>query len=107
MQKWFASSLLAYLNRCCSLHAVSDNSRHLCRGSLAQNRTTTRDGHHAKTSIRRLTKGFYTNYVDSDVTMAGYRDNYGANFERLVSLKAKYDPNNLFRLNANVPPKIG
>jgi FAD/FMN-containing dehydrogenase len=53
-----------------------------------------------------LTKGFYTNYVDSDVTMAGYRDNYGANFERLVALKAKYDPQNLFRLNANVPPKI-
>jgi Berberine and berberine like len=31
----------------------------------------------------------------------------GANFERLVALKAKYDPKNLFRLNANVPPKIG
>jgi hypothetical protein len=57
--------------------------------------------------LEPLTKGFYTNYVDSDVTMAGYRDNYGANFERLVSLKAKYDPNNLFRLNANVPPKVG
>jgi FAD/FMN-containing dehydrogenase len=54
-----------------------------------------------------LTKGFYTNYQDPDVTMAGYRENYGANFERLVALKAKYDPNNLFRLNANVPPKIG
>jgi hypothetical protein len=52
-----------------------------------------------------LTKGFYTNYMDPDVTMAGYRDNYGANFERLVALKTKYDPQNLFRLNANVPPK--
>jgi hypothetical protein len=54
-----------------------------------------------------LTKGFYTNYVDTDVTMAGYRENYGPNFERLVALKAKYDPHNLFRLNANVPPKLG
>lgn len=54
-----------------------------------------------------LTRGFYTNYQDPDVTMAGYRENYGANFERLVALKAKYDPTNLFRLNANVPPKIG
>lgn len=54
-----------------------------------------------------LTKGFYTNYTDSDITTAGYRENYGANFERLVALKAKYDPDNLFRLNANVPPKIG
>ena len=53
-----------------------------------------------------LTQGFYTNYVDTDVTLAGYRENYGANFERLVALKAKYDANNLFRLNANIPPKI-
>jgi Berberine and berberine like len=57
--------------------------------------------------LEPLTKGFYTNYVDSDVTMAGYRDNYGANFERLVALKTKYDRGNLFRLNANVPPKMG
>ena len=54
-----------------------------------------------------LTKGFYTNYNAPDVTLASNRENYGANFERLVSLKAKYDPNNLFRLNANIPPKMG
>jgi FAD/FMN-containing dehydrogenase len=57
--------------------------------------------------LEPLTKGFYTNYTSPDVTMAGYRENYGANFERLVTVKAKYDPNNLFRLNANVPPKLG
>jgi FAD/FMN-containing dehydrogenase len=57
--------------------------------------------------LEPLTKGFYTNLSDSDTTMAGYRENYGANFERLVTLKAKYDPTNLFRLNANVPPRIG
>ncbi len=54
-----------------------------------------------------LTKGFYSNYADADVTTAEHRENYGANFERLVGLKAKYDPTNLFRLNANIPPKIG
>jgi hypothetical protein len=57
--------------------------------------------------LEPLTRGFYTNFVDPDTTMTGYRDNYGANFERLVTLKAKYDPMNLFRLNANVPPKTG
>jgi hypothetical protein len=57
--------------------------------------------------LQPLTKGFYTNLADPDTTLAGYRENYGANLERLVALKAKYDPNNLFRLNANIPPKIG
>jgi FAD/FMN-containing dehydrogenase len=56
--------------------------------------------------LEPLTSGFYTNYADADTKTAGYRENYGANFERLVALKAKYDPMNLFRLNANVPPKM-
>ena len=29
---------------------------------------------------------------------------YGVNFDRMVALKTKFDPNNLFRLNANVAP---
>jgi FAD/FMN-containing dehydrogenase len=52
-----------------------------------------------------LTSGFYTNYAAADTKLAGFHENYGANFERLVALKSKYDPMNLFRLNANVPPK--
>ena len=33
------------------------------------------------------------------------RATYGGNYDRLVSLKRKYDPTNLFRLNQNVKPK--
>jgi hypothetical protein len=66
---------------------------------IAQLRASWRD-------LQPLTRGFYTNMADSETTLAGYRENYGANLERLVALKAKYDPMNLFRLNANVPPKI-
>jgi FAD/FMN-containing dehydrogenase len=32
------------------------------------------------------------------------RAGYGENYERLTSLKAKYDPDNLFRMNINIPP---
>ena len=31
---------------------------------------------------------------------------YGANYERLVALKNKYDPTNLFRMNQNIKPTV-
>ena len=30
---------------------------------------------------------------------------YGANYARLQAIKTKYDPENLFRVNQNIPPK--
>ncbi len=50
------------------------------------------------------TFGFYVNEFNAD-DAARLRDSYGANFDRLVALKTRYDPENLFRLNANVAPK--
>jgi FAD/FMN-containing dehydrogenase len=32
--------------------------------------------------------------------------NYGENYPRLVRVKNKYDPSNLFRRNANVAPTV-
>lgn len=34
------------------------------------------------------------------------RASYGGNYDRLVELKAKYDPGNLFRRNLNIPPRV-
>jgi hypothetical protein len=32
------------------------------------------------------------------------RASYGSNYDRLVEMKRKYDPSNLFRLNPNINP---
>jgi hypothetical protein len=50
-----------------------------------------------------FTYGYYTNEV-ADEAQSKVHANYQGNFERLLSLKKKYDPANLFRLNANVDP---
>ncbi len=53
--------------------------------------------------LERYTSGWYVNEVnDESSTMisANYRENH----RRLVTIKNKYDPTNLFRLNANVQP---
>ena len=51
------------------------------------------------------TGGMYLNFAGyGEEKEALVRAAYGPNYERLTTLKAKYDPGNLFRLNANVQP---
>jgi FAD/FMN-containing dehydrogenase len=47
----------------------------------------------------------YVNFLE-DEGSARVRAAYGPNYERLVALKTKYDPDNLFHLNQNIKPDI-
>jgi FAD/FMN-containing dehydrogenase len=46
----------------------------------------------------------YINFQMGDDGRERIRAAYGANFDRLAAVKRKYDPDNLFRVNRNVPP---
>ena len=49
------------------------------------------------------TGGVYVNFMaDDEVERVGAA--YGSNYDRLVQLKNKYDPDNFFRLNQNIKP---
>jgi FAD/FMN-containing dehydrogenase len=64
-----------------------------------------RDAH---ASMQRFAaSGVYLNFPgfgeDADIARAAY----GGNFDRLAQLKAKYDGDNLFRMNMNIAPAAG
>jgi len=51
--------------------------------------------------------GAYTNMMmdAADEGSDRIKASYGANYQRLTEIKAKYDPNNLFSVNQNISPK--
>ena len=53
------------------------------------------------------TGGLYVNFAGlGEEGEKLVKDAYGANYQRLVALKNKYDPTNLFRLNQNIKPTV-
>ena len=53
-------------------------------------------------NVEPHTRGFYVNEFNEDA--GRMKATYGVNYDRMVALKTKFDPANLFRLNANVAP---
>jgi hypothetical protein len=49
-------------------------------------------------------EGAYVNFMMDDEAEGRVRATYGDNYARLASIKAKYDPKNLFRVNQNIEP---
>jgi FAD/FMN-containing dehydrogenase len=48
--------------------------------------------------------GAYSNFMMDDEGEARVKATYGDNYARLATLKKKYDPSNLFRVNQNIRP---
>lgn len=53
--------------------------------------------------LQPFTHGFYVNEADDD-NAPMISKNYQGNYARLLDIKKRYDPTNIFRLNANIDP---
>jgi hypothetical protein len=71
----------------------------------AQDQENLRTGRTLWSVFEPFTQGYYVNTEPSSDEKR-LRATYGDNYPRLVQLKNKYDPMNLFRLNANVKPTV-
>jgi FAD/FMN-containing dehydrogenase len=56
--------------------------------------------------LRRFsTGGTYVNFLTAEEGDERIRAAYGANFDRLAAVKARWDPDNVFRVNKNIAPR--
>src|SRR5207245_1530102 len=55
-------------------------------------------------ALEPYARGGYVNY-EPDAGEEGVRSAYGDRYARLRSLKSRYDPQNVFRLNQNIAPE--
>jgi FAD/FMN-containing dehydrogenase len=62
-------------------------------------------GRHIWQALEPYTRGHYVN-AEPGAEGQRLRDTYGDSYPRLVKLKNKVDPTNLFRLNSNIKPTV-
>jgi FAD/FMN-containing dehydrogenase len=55
-------------------------------------------------AFQPFSEGLYANLNAAEANVRA-RSAYGENLERLVEVKTKYDPKNLFHLNPNITPR--
>jgi FAD/FMN-containing dehydrogenase len=91
----------AYFNRGASHNVGVSNFWKVPAEDAARNNDWVR---RAWAQIEPVTHGQYVNLAATDDREARVHAAYGDNYPRLAVLKKRYDPNNLFRLNANIKP---
>jgi FAD/FMN-containing dehydrogenase len=57
-------------------------------------------------AVEPFASGAYVNHLDAEEGTTRIHSAYRRGFDRLVALKNKYDPTNLFRLNQNIRPTV-
>jgi FAD/FMN-containing dehydrogenase len=56
--------------------------------------------------MRRFsTGGTYVNFLTEEEGVERIRAAYGVNYDRLIQIKTKWDPENIFRMNKNIPAR--
>jgi FAD/FMN-containing dehydrogenase len=56
-------------------------------------------------AVRAEGRGVYVNFLEDEGRTASTRPTPAATYDRLAEIKRRYDPENLFRFNQNVPPR--
>jgi hypothetical protein len=56
-------------------------------------------------ALERFREGVYVNFLGADEPRGRIREAYGDVYERLRDVKARYDPENVFRHNQNIAPR--
>jgi FAD/FMN-containing dehydrogenase len=91
----------AYWNRLAQYDLILDGAW----TDRAQEPQNLKEGRALWTVFEPFTEGYYVN-TEPSADEKRLRATYGDNYPRLVELKNKYDPMNLFRLNANIKPTV-
>jgi len=98
-----APSASAFWNRTAaySMHVVSAWKPDADRDTIERNKDWVRS---SWDKLEPLTHGRYVNIAGGDQHDSRVSAAFGDNYPRLAALKKRYDPANLFRLNANIKP---
>ena len=67
-------------------------------------RTSPGRGRRSRRCSRTSATGRWLNYLGDDQADDAIRAAYGPNYDRLVEVKRRYDPDNVFHLNHNIVP---